>query len=246
MQDNNDMLSEGLRQNDLSSLISNVFEIDTYRSKMGEDRDICVLTFQVKDRSPAKDLMEFIEKGFPFVLDADVSSGENFNGDYFVFVELQRSSRLVEHIKELAYGVEKLSGIQDWQFKYYKFNRKHNLDEITISENVPTSPSMYDRNMNRFKVEEVKSFFNKTLMDDLTLENSVITIHKPYNQQIKLRWLNEDDPQAVVEGAMSIDSNSTAEVFWLTKVLGDYDISKFEDKFLFTNGDRAMLLQRID
>jgi hypothetical protein len=83
-------------------------------------------------------------------------------------------------------------------------------------------------------------------MDDLSLEDSVITIHKPFDQKIKLRWLNEEDPQAVVEGAMNIDSDSTAEIFWMTKVLGDYDISKFGDKFLFTNGDRAMLLQRID
>jgi hypothetical protein len=31
----------------------------------------------------------------------------------------------------------------------------------------------------------------------------------------------------------------------LTKVLGDYDITKFGENFLFTNGNRAMLLKRI-
>jgi hypothetical protein len=96
------------------------------------------------------------------------------------------------------------------------------------------------------KTESLKQFFNKTLMDDLTLDNSIITIHKPYDQKINLKWINENDPQAVVEGAINLDEESTAEVFWLTKVLGDYDISKFGDRFLFTNGDCAMLLQRID
>jgi hypothetical protein len=100
--------------------------------------------------------------------------------------------------------------------------------------------------MNKIKTEEVKKFFNKTLMDDLTLDDSVITIHKPFGQKIHLKWLKEEDPQAVVEGAMNIDTDSTAEIFWMTKVLGDYDISKFGNKFLFTNGDRAMLLQRTE
>jgi hypothetical protein len=63
-----------------------MFEVDTFKSKMGEDRDVCVITFQVKDREPAKDLMEFIEKGYEFVLDSDVSSGENSKGEYAVFI----------------------------------------------------------------------------------------------------------------------------------------------------------------
>jgi len=99
--------------------------------------------------------------------------------------------------------------------------------------------------MNKMRTESVKRFFNKTLMDNLTLDGNVITIHKPFDQKIQLRWLNENDPQAIVEGAPSVDPESSAETFWLTKVLGDYDINKFGDKLLFTNGGTAMLLQRI-
>jgi hypothetical protein len=243
---NNQQLNEGLRPLDLKEMIYPNLEIDTYRSKMGEDRDVCVLTFRVKDRAPARDLMEFIEKGFHFVLDSDVSSGENDKGDYFVFVEIERSPKLAEQIKDITQGVEKLTAINEWNFKYHKSSREHELSNETLSSIVPKTAVEYDGLMRRIKTESVKKFFNRTLMDDLTLDDSVITIHKPFDQKIKLRWLSEDDPQAVVEGAMDIDSNSTAEIFWLTKVLGDYDISKFGDKFLFTNGDRAMLLQRID
>jgi hypothetical protein len=97
---NNQQLNEGLRPMDLEEMVYPTFEVDTYSSKMGEDRDVCVVSFQVKDRAPAKDLMEFIEKGYHFVLDSDVSSGENADGEYSVFVELPRSSRLAEQIKE--------------------------------------------------------------------------------------------------------------------------------------------------
>jgi hypothetical protein len=212
---------------------------------MGEDRDVCVLSFQVKDRSPAKDLMEFIEKGYPFVLDADVSSGENTNGEYAVFVELSRTPKLLEQIKDLIYGVKKLTGIEDFKFKYHKQNSEHDLAEDIIKKVVPMTPGDYDGLMNNIRTESVKKFFNKTLMDDLTLDGDVITIHKPFDKKIQLRWLNENDPQPIVEGAPTVDDAAAAETFWLTKVLGDYDISKFGDKLLFTNGERAMLLQRI-
>jgi len=67
---NEEILNEGLRPLDLKELIYPFFEVDTYRSKMGEDRDVCVISIQVKDRAPARDLMEFIEKGFNQVLDS--------------------------------------------------------------------------------------------------------------------------------------------------------------------------------
>jgi hypothetical protein len=243
---NSQQLNEGLRPLDLKEMIYSNLEIDTYRSKMGEDRDVCVLTFRVKDRSPARDLMEFIEKGFHFVLDSDVSSGESEKGDYFVFVEIERSPKLAEQIKDITDSVEKLTAVSEWNFKYHKSGKEHPLSEETLSSVVPKTAAEYDGLMSRIKTESVKKFFNKTLMDDLTVNGDVITIHKPFGQQISMKWLNEDDPQAVVEGAMSIDASATAEIFWLTKVLGDYDISKFGDKFLFTNGDQAMILQRTD
>lgn len=242
---NNQQLNEGLRSMDLVELVHNKIEIDTFKSKMGEDRDVCVVSFQVKDRSPAKDLMEFIEKGYPFVLDADVSSGENTNGEYAVFVELSRTPKLSEEIKDLIYGVKKLTGIDDFKFKYHKEKSEHELAEDTIKKVIPMTPGDYDGLMNKMRTESVKRFFNKTLMDNLTLDDNVITIHKPFDQKIQLRWLNEDDPQAIVEGAPSLDPESSAETFWLTKVLGDYDINKFGDKLMFTNGNTTMLLQRI-
>lgn len=242
----NNQLNEGLRPLDLKDLIKPIFEVDTFRSKMGEDDDVCVVSFTVKDRNPAKDLMEFIEKGYNFVLDADVSAGENNNGEYAVFVEISRTPKLSEQIRELTLGIKRLSGIDDWKFVYHKSNKEHNADENSLRSVIPETSESYKRKMNEAKTESVKQFFNKTLMDDLTINDSIITIHKPFDQKISLRWLNENDPQAVVEGAMDIDADSTAEIFWLTKVLGDYNISKFGDKFLFTNGDRAMLLQRND
>jgi hypothetical protein len=244
----NQQLNEGLRPLDLENMVFGLFEIDTHRSKMGEDRDVCVLTFKIADRNPAKDLMEFIEKGFPFVLDSDVSAGENADGNYFVFVELYRTPKLSEQIKELTAGVRKLTGITEWKFRYHKMPRDFDLTEEQLGKIIPPTPVDYDAHLNNLRTEGVKSFFNKTLMDDLTLENDLITIHKPFNQKIQLRLIAQGD-QTVLENntdAVSLDTESASEVFWLTKVLGDYNIAKIGNNLVFDNNGQKMLIQRIE
>lgn len=224
------------------------FEVDTFRSKMGEDQDVCVVSFKVKDRAPAKDLMEFVEKGYEFVLDADVSSGENDKGEYSVFIELNRSPQLAEEIKELCYGVKKLTGINDFKFKYYKDNQTHDVTEETLKKIIPSSAKDYEGLLTKVKTEGIKRFFSKTLMDDLTLNGNVITIHKPFGKTIQLEMVKEGSPESILEGVdegYNLDETATSEMFWLTKVLGDYGINKVGDNFVFNNGNQSMLLKRI-
>lgn len=238
----NQQLNEGLRPMDLAEMVEDTFDVDTFKSKMGEDRDVCVLSFKIKDRNPAKDLMEFIEKNFEFVLDADVSSGENNKGEYSVFVELSRVPELAENIKEITYGVTKLTGIKEFKFKYHKDPEVVSVNEDNLRSKIPSTANDYDSFLHTMKVESVKKFFDRTLMDDLTIDGDIITIHKPFDKKVTLKWIQED--QAVIEGAIALDPEASAETFWLTKVLGDYDIVKTGDSFIFKNGDRSMLLQR--
>jgi hypothetical protein len=245
---NNQQLNEGLRPLDLKEMVHSTFEVDTFRSKMGEDRDVCVLSFHVKDRGPAKDMMEFIEKGYYFVLDSDISSGENEDGEYSVFVELPRSSQLSEHIREVTYGVKKLTGIEDFKFKYHKESKIHDVTEETLKSVIPASPEAYDGLLTRVKTEGIKKFFNKTLMDDLTIDGNIITIHKHFDKKIQLEMVKDGAAESILEGiddGYSVDEAATSEVFWLTKVLGDYGINKIGDNFVFNNGSRSMLLKRI-
>jgi hypothetical protein len=212
---------------------------------MGEDQDVCVLSFQLKDRSPAKDLMDFIEKGYHYVLDADVSAGESNAGDYYVFVELPRESHLANHITEILYGVTKLTGIKNFKFKFHTNEAEHEANEETLTAIVPSSPADYVAMLGDIRTESIRKFFTKTLMDDFTLEDDVITIVKPYGNRIKLRLVQEN---AILEGTEGyvMDEATMSEIFWLTKVLGDYNINKIGENFVFTNDSNTMLLKRID
>ena len=244
----NQQLNEGLRPNDLKEMVYPIFEIDTFKSKMGEDRDVCVLSFRVKDRSPAKDMMEFIEKGFNQVLDADISAGENENGEYSVFVEIKRTPRLAEDIKDLLYGIKKLTSINEFSFKYYKNDSKHEVTEETIKKIVPSTPRDYEKVMLGIYTEGIKKFFSRTLMDDLTVDGNIITVHKPFDRTVQFKIIKEDDSRAILESNNDypiMDEEATSETLWLTKVMGDYDITKYGESFLFTNGDRSMFLQRV-
>jgi hypothetical protein len=246
MKRQNKIISEGLRPGDLEDTIYNNFEIDSFRSKMGEDPDVCVVTFQAKDRYPARDMMEFIEKGYNFVLDADVSAGENEDGEYSIFVEMERTKNIASNIMEMLYGIEKLTGISDWKFRYYKDMKKYQATTENLRKKVPSSSRIYEQTMKRFRTDEMKQFFSKTIMDDLVLENNKITILKPFNVKVEFEIIEEGD-EKLIEGLeeIQVDDKATAEMFWLTKVMGNYNIQKFGDNYLFTNESKSMVLKRI-
>ena len=79
-------LFEGLEKGDLARLIHPELHVDEFQSKLGDDADVIVLSFKVNTKEPAGDLMAFIEKGYDWILDSDVSSGEMDDGSYIVFV----------------------------------------------------------------------------------------------------------------------------------------------------------------
>ena len=57
-------ITEGLEANDLKRLVHNELHIDEFKSKMGRDEDVVVISFKVTGREPAEDLVNFIEKGY--------------------------------------------------------------------------------------------------------------------------------------------------------------------------------------
>ena len=114
----------GLKKDDLAHTTDSIFEIDSYKSKMGDDKDIVVLSFTVLGEQPAIDLVNFIEKGYYYVLDADKTSGEQADGKYRVFVELERNNKISNQITEILGGVGKLANLENFKFNYYRCFRK--------------------------------------------------------------------------------------------------------------------------
>ena len=77
-------INEGLKAGDLEGIVSNKFTVDQYKSKMGEDKDICVLCFTAESQQAARDLESVAEKGYKNILDADATPGTLEDGKYKV------------------------------------------------------------------------------------------------------------------------------------------------------------------
>lgn len=241
-------LSEGLRRGDLKGFVETTFTVDHYTSKMGEDRNITVLGFKVNDKYPAMDLMEFIEKGYSFVLDADMSSGEERDGKYQVFVEIERTGRLPQQIKELIGGVSRLIDSTDWRFRYYKDLKSQTFTEQTIAESIPLSSDAYESKMLEIKNSVVENFFNQTPYESIRInEDDVITVAKPYSGYIDMKLLAMGDYETVknsLPGAIQLDEASQSQVNFLEKYLGNYEIAKINGKFLIRNGNNAVVVSK--
>ena len=131
---------------DLARLVHDELHIDEYKSKMGTDADVCVVSFKVAGKEPSADLVSFIEKGYDFVLDADVSSGEKEGGDYLVFVELERTDELPEQIIEIMQDIMNLTDqkIEEWRVRYYKSTADTELTQESLANIIPLTPEAYD------------------------------------------------------------------------------------------------------
>ena len=138
--------NEGLEQNDLARLVHPKLHIDEFQSKMGDDADIIVLSFKVSGKEPATDLMNFIEKGYEFVLDADVSAGELDDGEYLVFAEIERNPEAPEQIVGLLDDILNLTDqeLDDWKFQYRKSSNEYDVTAAEIAAIVPTTAEAYD------------------------------------------------------------------------------------------------------
>ena len=141
------MLKENLENGDLKRLVHSELHIDEYKSKMGDDADICVLSFKVSGKEPSTDLVNFIEKGYDYVLDADVSSGEKEGGDYLVFVELDRTPELPSQIFQIIRDILNLTkqDLDDWRFRYRKSSTDYDLTEDNLKKIVPLTPDTYNK-----------------------------------------------------------------------------------------------------
>ena len=163
-------LSESLGFKDLDGLLKPTIHVDEFSSKMGDDDDIIVISFFVRDPQAAKDLMSWFEKGYDFVLDADRSPGEIRPGRYLVYVELRRRSTAGGHVEQLLDDLNTLTEWEDssaWTMHYR--DKEIPFSRDTFDATVPLSPrayrDRYEKDLNEVRVAAglpIVSTYDKT------------------------------------------------------------------------------------
>ena len=241
------MILEGLKAGDLEGIVEKQFAVDQYKSKMGEDQDVCVLTFTCSSQAGAKDLESFAEKGYKNILDADATPGTMEDGKYRVFVEFPRDEKLAMTIKEFLIDLKKLTNIENFQYTYHK----ESMPVEAVDENLntlPNSADAYSQKIKSLRIGETKKFFDTFNMMEMQLENNIMSIKKDgYNETLVFEIHNFGKSTDVIKEtkAFLIDDKSMAEFMHLTKYFGPYNITKTnEGKFIFSKAGESAVLSK--
>ena len=240
-------LNESLREGDLKNLVKKVFEIDSFKSKIGQDTDVVVLSFTVDSEDPAKDLENFIEMGYEFVLDADTTAGETDDGNYRVYAELERTRHVAEQIFEIVEGIQKITGIDEMRFRYFKSFKSESATLENLEALVPKDKDSYKLAVERNVLENFSNFFSNSYADSLTVIDESITFKRPYSGAVSFEIINSGGKQDIynsIKGPIVLESKDMAEVMFLTKVIGNYNITKIGNTFIFENNGWAVALER--
>ena len=141
----------------MEGLLKPTIHVDEFSSKMGDDDDIIVVSFFVRDEGAAKDLMNWFEKGYDFVIDADRSPGEIKPNRYLVYVEIRRRSTAGAQVEELLNDLGTLTEFddcEDWTMHYRGKETPFTRDEF--DRLVPLSPKAYrekyDEELNEMRI----------------------------------------------------------------------------------------------
>lgn len=240
-------LCEELFEGDLENLVNHIFEIDSYTSKMGEDKDIVVIGFKVNSLEPAKDLVNFLERGYDFILDADYTPGELADGKYKVFAEIERNRRIADQIVEMLDGMKKLTNITEFKFRYYKsfHSAPATIEELRTA--IPTTPNEYEIRSKQDDLNNFSNFFNRSYIESIEMDNNDIVFQKKYAEPLRMRMCNYGPKHQVynnVQGRIMMEQKDIAEIMYFTKYIGHYNITKVGNEFIFENGNYAISVKK--
>jgi hypothetical protein len=236
----------GLRSGDLRDMIYEIFEIDSFASKMGDDQNIITLSFSVKTKEAADDLVSFLEKGYDFILDADVTAGEQSDGTFKVFVELERARDAHEQISEVVDGIKKLAEKDRLKFRYYKDFRSHEATLENIQQFVPEDPDNYGIVANESNMNNFKNFFSNSFVESIEMLDDILTVKKMYADPVRFRFVDIGEKEVILNNITeSLNFNDFAEVIFLSKYLGNYNITKYGKKLTLENNGKTLVLERL-
>ena len=136
-------LHEALEYKDMVGMIKPTVHVDEFASKMGDDDDIIVVSFFVRSKQAARDLMNWFEKGYDWVLDADVSPGEIRPGRFLVYLEMRRRSSAGRNLATAIDDLTTLTELKPEEWTMHYEGRSIPFDQETFDRTVPVTPKDY-------------------------------------------------------------------------------------------------------
>lgn len=151
------VISEALEYKDMVNMLKSTIHVDEFASKMGDDEDIIVISFFVRSQQAAQDLVNWLEKGYDWVLDADQSPGEIRPGRYLVYIEMRRRSTAGARVADLIDDLQTLTEHDPGSWTMVYQDQELAFDRATFDSVVPLSPREYrqrrEQGLNQMRVQ---------------------------------------------------------------------------------------------
>ena len=235
---------KSILQNEMKDFISKHITIDSHQAKLGNDNDVSVLKLESSDKTVAKDIVQFIESGFKFVLDADFSPSKNKQGYYDIFIEVERNQDLPKNIISLTRDIENVTGMIPWTFSFYKDTKNHKLTHENLNNYIPTSQSEYDFLTNEEIDEDINKFFESSSINKIQRNGKTVTLNKMYSKHsFDVVSMNNK----VTEGIFKIDNSSQSESDYINSWLGaGFKVIKLDESFKVSKDNKNIILKAKD
>ncbi len=177
-----------LKNEDLRGTVLPTVSIDEFEPKAGNDMEVIVVAFYIKDQAPAEDLNTFIQRGFIDTLDVEVSPNTDQDGNYLVFVEMNRDDTFPNKFQALLKDIVNVTGKMDWKVKtYFTDGVEYDYNDPELYKYVIIVPEDYV-SKDEFKVtelgENIHEFFGHSLISNLTLVGNTLTLSSARNKII--------------------------------------------------------------
>lgn len=140
---NKRIINEGLDYLDMVGQIEPKVSVDEYAAKMGRDSEIVTLAFIVNSEAAGNDLVDWFERGYDWVLDASISDGQLAPGQFLVFVEMKRRSKVPERIVELLEDLKTLTDMDVDEWTVEVNDEEYEPDAEQLKQVITISPHEY-------------------------------------------------------------------------------------------------------
>jgi hypothetical protein len=189
-------LLEGLDYHDLDGQLDPLLSVDEYAAKMGKDCDIITLAFIIRNEKAGEDLVAWFERGYNFVLDAQVSEGELSPGKYLIFVEMARRLAAPKRIIEILDDLTTLTDIPLKEWKIKIDDKEYPAEEEKIEPMMILSPHIYREKNPEEEADgaEIEKDSGEIAKADIEKEEELNEMRKAAGLQVK-RLYNPTDAE---------------------------------------------------
>ena len=144
-------------------------------------------------------------------------------------------------------GVKKVSGLDNMRFRYFKSFKSHPATLEELETIVPTDKNTYNIATEKNSLDNFSNFFSNSYAENLNVVDESITFKRAYSGPVSFDIVASGAKQDIynnIKGPIVLESKDMAEVMFLTKVIGNYNITKISDTFIFENKNWAVALKR--